>query len=187
MKVLELVNDFKSKNIQNTKINPDAISEYLKTTLEIKTYIPFMTKRKIAEMVVEENITIVDGLKKNDPISHYVSFVIAVVGAHTNLEFSENPIDDYDLLAESGLLSYIIAEFKESYDEFDVVTKMALASALEDNNLSFLFARLVNGILDMGNNFFGEALGNFDINNLMGNLNSEDYDKLKSFLNTYNK
>ena len=39
MKVTEFVQKFQQDKIQNTKINPNAVSEYLKNVLEIKTYI----------------------------------------------------------------------------------------------------------------------------------------------------
>ena len=45
MKVIEFVQKFQQDKIQNTKINPNAVSEYLKNVLEIKKYIIFNKKR----------------------------------------------------------------------------------------------------------------------------------------------
>ena len=144
MKINEFVQEFKDKKIKNTTVAPNAVGEYLRSVLEIKTYLPFKIKRKIAEMVVAENTREIDGVKKNDSINQYVGFVIAMLTAHTNLECSANPIDDYDLLAESGLLPQIIAEFKPSYDECDILLKMELASELEDNNIEVLVGRFLD-------------------------------------------
>lgn len=191
MKVTEFVNEFKNKKIMNTKINEHAVSDYIENTLEIKTYIPFMKKRKIIEVVVEQNTKEIDGIKKNDSINQYLSFVISMLSAHTNIEFSEDPIADYDMLAESGLLSQIIAEFKESYDECDVLLKMELASKLEDNNINVLVGRFLNDILNKLDDFSGvlkDTFKDINVNDFLGkNFKDEDLAKLTSFLDRYNK
>ena len=113
MKVTEFVKEFQEKKIMDTKINTHAVSDYIKENLNIKTYLPFRVKRQIVETVVSKNIEQIDGVKKVDPFNEYVGFVVAMLGAHTSLEFSEDPVTDYDLLAESKLLPLIIAEFQE--------------------------------------------------------------------------
>ena len=179
MKVLDFVNEFKNKRIMNTKINEHAVSDYIKEALEIKSYLPFMEKRKIIEVVVEQNTKEVDGIKKNDSINQYLSFVISMLSAHTNIEFSEDPVADYDMLSESGLLPQIIAEFKESYDECDILLKMELASKLEDNNINVLVGKFLNNILNKLDDF-GDMLKD-------NNFKEEDLAKLTSFLDIYNK
>lgn len=187
MKVQNFIDDFKSKKIMNTKIDTDAVSKYLKKELEIKTYLPFRTKRQIVEMVVAQNTDWVDGIKKHDSINAYIGFVVAMISAHTSLQFSDDPVADYDLLAESGLLPQIIAEFKESYDECDVLLKMSLAMELEDNNVNVLFSKFLNSILQRVDDVFElakDALGNGDIKNILGeSFKEEDLAKLTSFLN----
>lgn len=191
MKILDFINGFKEKKVMNTQINPNAVSEYIKKELEVKTYIPFRTKREIAEMVVAQNTEWIDGIKRNDSINQYIGFVVAMLTAHTSLEFSDDPVADYDLLAESGLLPQIITEFKESYDEGDILLKMALAMELEDNNINVSVARFLDGILKRLDNV-GEVLkgqlGNIDIKDILGaNFNNEDLANLKGFLDKYNK
>ena len=148
MKILEFIEQFKNDKVANTKIAPDAVSTYLKKNLEIKTYIPFRVKRQLVEIVVTQNIEWVDGIKKIDAINEYISFIVAVISAHTSLEFSDDPVADYDLLAESGLLPQILAEFESSYNECDVLLKMARASELEDNNINVLVGKFLNVILE---------------------------------------
>ena len=186
MKITEFVQGFKTANIRNTKANPNAVSEYINKTLKIKNYIPFREKRTIAEMVVAQNTTEVNGIKKNDSINQYLSFVVAMISAHTDLEFSSDAVADYDLLAESGLLLHIIEEFKPSYDESDILLKMALASELEDNNINVLVGRFLDGILKRLDGF-GETVkdkfGNINIQELFGtNFKEEDLAKLNGFL-----
>ena len=191
MLVKDLVSDFQTKKISDTKIAPNAVSDYLKKNLEIKTYLPFRAKRTIVETVVSQNIEWVDGIKKIDSINEYAGFIVAALTAHTNLEFSEDPVADYDLLAESGLLPKIIAEFQESYGECEVLLKMARTSELEDNNLEAIVGRFLNGILErldgVGESLQG-MLGNLNIQDILGgSFKEEDLTKLKGFLDKYNK
>jgi hypothetical protein len=191
MKVNEFIEGFKEKKIINTKLNEHAVSDYLKEKLEIKTYIPFRMKRTLVETVVIQNIKWVDGVKKIDPINEYIGFIVAVLSAHTNLEWGEDPVADYDLLAENGLLPLIIAEFQESYSECDVLLKMARASELEDNNINISVTRFLNGILeklDGVGEVLKNTLGDTDIKEILGaDFNDESLAKLSGFLNKYNK
>lgn len=186
MTIKDFIEDFKAKKIQNTRVNENAVSEYIKKTLEVKTYIPFVEKRKIAEMIVDQYTDEIDGIKKHDSISAYVGFVCAMIAAHTNLTMSENPIADYDVLAESGLLSQIVAEFKQSYDECDIILKMALAMELEDNSVNVLVGKFLNGVLRRIDGFADGLKGvmyGLDLTQLLGaDFNKEDLAKLSGLL-----
>lgn len=187
MNVKNFVEAFANNKVQNTKLNEHAVSDYLKKELEIKTYIPFRLKRQIAEIVVSQNTERVDGIKKHDSVSTYVSFIVASLTAHTNLQFGEDPVADYDLLAESGLLPLIIAEFETSHSECDIVLKMVLAMELEDNNINVLIGKFLNGILeklDVVGDVLKDKLGNFDLKDILGaDFKQEDLAKLSGFLN----
>ena len=189
MTIKEFIKKFTDKKISNNKINEHAVSDYLKKELEIKTYVPFREKRKIAEMIVEHNISEVDGVKKYDSINGYVDLIVSSVLAHTNLKFSSDPVEDYDLLAESGLLPQIIAEFQSSHNEIDVVLKMALAMELEDNNVNSLIGRFLNKIskgLDSILETTKDKLGGTDWQSALGfDFNEEDLALLKGFLNKF--
>ena len=176
--VQEFVQTFIDKKITNTKIAPDAISKYIRDNLEIKTYIPFAEKRRIAEMIVEKYITEVSGIKKYDEISSYVGFISAMIVAHTSLQFSNNSVTDYDLLAQSGLLTHLIAEFQESYSECDIILKMAISMELEDNNVGALIGRFFAGILETLDGMadgLKSITGDEGLKNLLGiDINKED-------------
>lgn len=191
MIISEFIDNFNNKKIVNTKINEHAVSDYLREVLEIKTYIPFREKRAVVEMVVAQNITEEDGIKRSDSINQYVSFVTAMITLHTNLEFSEDPVTDYDLLAESGLLSQIIAEFKTSYDECDILLKMALAMELEDNNINVLVGKFLNVVLqriDGVGGFIKDKLGDLNLKDILGqDIKPEDMAKLQGLLDRWNK
>ncbi|MEE1084296.1 MAG: hypothetical protein UH850_11285 [Paludibacteraceae bacterium] len=179
MTIKEFVDAYQSKRFMNTKTGTDERSEYIRNELAIKTYIPFREKRQIAEMIVAQNISEVDGIKKYDDIGSYVSLVVASIAAHTTLEFSADPIADYDLLAESGLLTQIIAEFQGSHEEIGILLKMAIAAELEDNNTNVIIGHFLDSILkklDGVSDAMKEKIEKLDIK-------KEDLAKLKGFLN----
>ena len=181
MKINEFIENYKAKRFMVAKNGTDERSEWLKSELEIKAYIPFKEKRKIAEMIVAQNIKEVDGIKKYDDISSYVSLVVASIMAHTNLEFDTDPIVDYDLLAESGLLSQILAEFQGSHEEIGILLKMAIAFELEDNNVNVLVGRFLDSVLKKLDGVVDgvkELVGNVVLKELLGmNFKEEDLDR----------
>lgn len=189
--IQEFVKDFHDKKIQNTKLNERAVEEYLTKTLEVKSYLPFTTKRTIAEMIARNTIDEIDGVKKHDSISSYLSFIVAMIQSHTNLQFSDNPTEDYDLLAESGLLPLIIDTFREDYIECDVLLKMAIAYELEDNNVNAIIGKFLNGLLERLDEFgdaIKESMGGKTMEEIIGaNFKQEDLAKLTSLLNKLNK
>jgi hypothetical protein len=101
--------------------------------------------------------------------------------AHTNLQFDQDPVADYDLLEESGLLPQIIAEFQGSHEEIGILLKMAVASELEDNNTNVIIGHFLDNILKKLEGF-GESFKNFDIQKILGNIKEEDMAKLIGLL-----
>lgn len=186
MTIKEFVDAYKAKKFMNTKQGMDEKAEWFRGELGIKPYISFREKRKIAEIIVAQNIKEIDGIKRYDSIDGYVSLIVASIAAHTNLTWSDDPVADYDLLAESGLLPQVIAEFQGSHDEIDIILKMALAMELEDNNTNVLVGKFLNSILTKLDGV-GEVLKNkldsFDIKDVLGSdFKKEDLAKLSGFL-----
>lgn len=191
MKVIEFVKDFKDKKIMNTHLKPDAVNAYIKENVKITTYLPFRAKRELAEIILGQCIEEVDGVKRHDAIESYMRFVVGMIETHTNLNFDQDPVSDYDLLAEAGLLMPIIDMFKTDYDECNTVLKMALAAELEDNNINILVGKFLNGILDKFDGvseIIKNTVSNVDLNKMFGgNFKEEDLAKLSSFLDKYQK
>ena len=189
MTIQEFIENYKAKKFMITKTVENEKSEWIRKELEIKAYIPFTEKRKIAEMIVAQNIQEVDGIKKYDDINSYVSLVVASIIAHTNLKFGEDVIADYDLLAENGLLPQIIAEFQGSHEEIGILLKMAIASELEDNNVNVLVGRFLDSVLKKLDGVVDgvkQQMGNVDIKELLGmNFKEEDLAHLKGFLDRF--
>ena len=174
--VKNFVDAYKAQRFMIGKNGVDEKSEWLRKELEIKSYIPFAEKRKIAEMIVEQNIEVVDGIKKYDSINGYLSLIVASIMAHTNLEWSTDPVADYDLLAESGLLPQIIAEFQGSHEEIDLLRKMVLDMELEDNNTNVLIGHFLNQILEMLDSVSGSLKDGLMAS--LGDIKPEDLAKL---------
>lgn len=189
--VKEFVQEFKEKKITNTKFEPNAVESFIKEKLEIKPYISFTDKRKIAEMVVNQNITDEYGVIKLDSTSEFVGFIIAMLTAHTNLCFGPNPIEDYDALSESGLLEYILATFKKDFDECKAVLQMVRNDALVDNNLSVVVAKFLDGVLEkldgVGDTIKG-IVEKIDLDKFTGlGLDEKELNGLKKLLHKYSK
>lgn len=191
MTIREFIEAYKAKKFMNTKQGVDERNEWIRKKLEIQSYIPFRVKREIAEMIINANIKEVDGIKRYDSIDAYVGFVVASITAHTNLKFEDDPVADYDLLAESGLLPQVIAEFQESHNEIDILLKMALASELEGNNVNILVGKFLHNILQMLDGVgetLKEKLEKLDLKDVLGSdIKPKDMAKLQSFLDRWNK
>jgi hypothetical protein len=188
MKVQDFIQEFVDKKISNTKINPNAVEEFIKSKLKIRTFIPFVEKRKIVELIVSANTTEEYNIKKIDSVSQFVGFVTGMLMTHTDLELDQaDPIKSYDALSEAGLLEPIIACFQKDYSECEVLLKMTVADTLADNELSVVVARFLNGILNRLDEF-GEAVKDkfedLDLSSILGaDFNKEDIAQLMSVLN----
>ena len=85
MKISEFIDNFKEKKIMNTKVAPDAVSEYIKKELEVKNYVPFIEKRELCERVLNAcNVKDENGLIKVDSVSRYIIFTLSVISKYTN-------------------------------------------------------------------------------------------------------
>ena len=97
--------------------------QYLKDNLKIATYVPFLRKDAIAQIIVDrstykyENYTKEDGtigLKKTDEIrinsvTQYILFCRVLIENYTNLEIETNEfVEEYDTLKQSGLLDKLM-------------------------------------------------------------------------------
>lgn len=186
MKVVEFIQKYKESKVQNTKMAPDAVEQFLKKTLEVKEYVPFKKKEEIVKTIIEYNLEENNGIKKIDSINQYLSFISAMLVSHTNLEISEVPADDYDLLAEHDLIEQIVALFAKDYKEFETLLKMAVADELEDNNLSVVVSKFFNGILDKVDDvvaLVANVAEGFDTSKLFGEeIKKEDLGKLIGLL-----
>lgn len=180
--VNDLVSEFLSKKIVNSKIAPNAVEEFIKQRIDIVEYLPFSQKREVVEMVVAKVVSEEDGIKRVNSITQFLSFIVAMLVSHTTLSFSENVEDDYDALSKSGLLEPILDMFKRDYSECDALLKAAIADELADNNLNVIIGKFLNGVLGKLDGVVDTVKGftdNLDLSKLLGaNINKEDIAKI---------
>lgn len=120
------VADFVSK--YNSYKSDSAKSEYLKNTIKAKDYVSYATKVTFANQIVAQTHNIEGTIVKVDTAKQYVLFIIGTISLYLNIEFSDSPISNYDLLDEAGLLETIIGmipskEYENTKLVLDMVTK----------------------------------------------------------------
>jgi hypothetical protein len=140
MKVIEFIENFKAKKVMNTQITPNAVGEYLKKELEVKTYVPFAEKRELCEKVLNACNTKKGGLVKVDSVSRYIIFTLSIIAKYTNIEFSSgkdaefDSLDEYDMLCENYLLNPILEVIGEEYVTCNNILNMMMADIEANNN-----------------------------------------------------
>lgn len=187
MNIQDFIQEFVDTKITNTRSDPNAVNDFIKSKLNIRTYIPFAEKRRITELVVSANITEEHNIKKIDSAGQFVGFVISMIMTHTDLEFGQvDPVQSYDALSEVGLIEPIIECFQKDYSECEVLLKMAVSDVLEDNNVNVLIGRFLDYILDKLDDVseaLNKSLGDFDISKLLGtDIKQEDLAKLSGLI-----
>lgn len=126
------VADFVGK--YNSYKSDNAKSEYLKNTIKSKNYVSYAAKVTFANQIVAQTHNIEGSSIKVDTTKQYILFIIGVVSLYLNIEFSDSPISDYDLLDEAGLLEPIIAMIpSKEYENIKLVLDMVAKDFMTNN------------------------------------------------------
>ena len=188
--VQNFVEEFINKKVINTKTTPDAVEKFIRAKLDIIEYIPFEKKTEIINNIVSEIIQEVDGVKKVNSIAQYMAFLITMLSTHTTLDIGDI-YEDYDALNKCGLIEQIVALFKKDFTECEMLLKMTVADELQDNNLSIIVAKFLNGVLGKFDGVIDMVKGfteNLDLSKLLGtNINEEEKAKILGFIDKLNK
>lgn len=141
MNIFNFVQNFKQKQVMNTRIAPDAIEQYIKKELEVKDYLPFAEKRELCTKVLNAcNTKENNGLVKVDSVTRYIIFTISIISKYTNLEFSSgtdeevDSLDEYDMLCQANLLNPILDVIGEEYVTCNNILNMMMADIVANNN-----------------------------------------------------
>ena len=105
------------------------------------------------------------------------------IKTYTNLEFSNDIENDYDILCKEKLLEKIIDLFKKEYDEVNILLQMQTDYILSQNAIEVQVGKFSDELLDKINNITKAAsdkIENFDFTNLP--INSEELKKLLKFI-----
>ena len=188
MKVAEFINEFKTKKIMNTTINPNAVSEYIKKELAVKDYLPFAEKREICARVLEIcNKKDINGLVKVDSVSRYIVFTLLIISKYTNLEFSSgkdkelDSLDEYDMLCQADLLNPILDVIGTEYNTCNNILNMMMADVIaNNNNIENVLGNTTKKLLEIVDSFVDVLSDKVESLNL--DLNQIDIDKYKGLL-----
>ena len=185
MKIKEFVEIMEAnKGKIYSKTDANAMSNFIKKTLEVKEYVPVIDKMRLVNSVLSECTEEEFGIIKVDSFKKYFQFTIAILQSHTNLEFSVNALDlykDYDMLCEHGLLDTIISTFEDDYRKTNDILNMMYGDMIENNNN-------ISNVVGLGiHKLSGSLSGIIDtiqdkINNFQMNLNASDLEGLQKFL-----
>ena len=92
----------------------DELKERLLDTIQIKEYVPYMTKRLFAKTILDRAFYR-DGKIHKDSLMKQMLYVQALILMYTNIKIdAENLIDEYDSLNSRHIIGYILAKIPES-------------------------------------------------------------------------
>lgn len=186
MKIEEFVKVMETnKGKLYSKTDTNAMSNFIKKTLEVKEYIPVIDKLRLVNKVLAECTEEEFGIIKVDSFKKYFQFTIAVLQTYTNLEFSANGLDlyrEYDMLCETGLLDVIISIFESDYRKTNDILNMMYGDMIENNNnvanVVGKSARVLSESLTGLISSIQKKISDFQIN-----IDDSDLEKLSRFLN----
>lgn len=186
MKIKELVEKYNKNNYLD-----------LSKTLEVKKYLPIMKKYEIAQQVFAYSTSFENGLVKVDSLKKYLFFTITAMINYTNLEFSNededgvSAIDEYDMLAENGLVDKIIECYADDYARSLSVLNDVFADEINNNNtIESILADLATNIgysIDDLIDVIKKKIESMDSNIDLSNLNFDNLTDIMSLFGANNK
>lgn len=127
--------------------------QYIKDTLEIIPYIPYVRKMTLAEQIV--NMTSFDkttGKLEIDSNVRVLFMFRVFIAEYTNLEFeSEGYFEEYDLLKQSGAYNKVMEMLPdEDLSEFNSIINLTLADLIRNTTSTQAFVeKQLNKILNV--------------------------------------
>ncbi len=173
MKVREFVEKIQEQRAKGLK--EEQILKIIEKELSPKTYIGIKEKKQLVQSIIDATILYSGGVFKFDEIDKYIHFTIKTLGAYTNLEFSENIEEDYDILCESRLLPLIVALIQDEYNDVNTLLQMKTNFILNENNIEAQIGRFLNDIYDNTDNLFEtltNKVSNFSLKDIPFNKNT---------------
>lgn len=182
------VNEFIQKVNENktklyNKADKNALSNFIKQTLNVKSYVPIIDKHHLANRVLDACTFEENGVIKTDSFQKYFLFTIGALKMYTDLEFDEegNIYEEYDELCSNGLLDAILDTFEEDYGRANAILNMLYADMIENNNSIANLIGTTMSKLSTGADGLIHSLSE-KIADINTNINNEDITKLQSFL-----
>lgn len=170
------VNENKAK-LYN-KADKNALSNFIKQTLNIKSYLSIKEKKELIEDIVSATIIYENGLLKFNGIDQYITYAMKCIEAYTDLELSDDIEDDYDELSKTGLLEAITSTFAEEYKTVLTLLQMQCDYILMDNSIESkvgTFLTHLSSTIDK----LSDSVKDFDISKL--NIDKRTLKRLQNF------
>ena len=146
MKIREFV-DCMKKNTNRT-MKEDQVASLIKKTIEPKAYVGIKEKKEIIDRIINKTIYYENGIFKFDEIDRYMYFTMYTIDAYTNLELSENIVDDFDMLSESKLLLAIICLIQQEFDDVNLFLQMQCNYIMSDNSIEAQIGKFLTGLIE---------------------------------------
>ena len=161
------------------KADKNALQNFIKQTLNIKSYISIIEKQRLAMRVLDACTFEENGVIKTDSFQKYFLFTINVLKMYTDLEFDEegNIYEEYDELCSNGLLDAIL----DTFGRANTILNMLYADMIENNNSTANLIGTAMSKLSTGADELIHSLSD-KIADINTNLNNEDIAKLQNFL-----
>lgn len=182
MKINELV-EFVRTN-KNKMFKAEQLQEMLQKKLEVKKYIGIKDKKQLVEDIVDACIIYEDGVYKFDDTDKYICFIMKTIEAYTNIELSDDPESDYDVLCSTEVLELVVNTFKKEYDDVNVLLQMKCDYILSGNTIEAQIGKFLSGLsdkIDVIADAISNKIDNFDLSKLP--IDMEDIKKLTNILN----
>lgn len=123
--------------------NEVTIIEYNEQSIEVRHYLPFMTKVEMISRIINNSV---DENNFYNPMRVKLYMYLETVSTYTNLNFTakqlEDPFKIYDLLASSGLFTSIVNAIGDEWQEIQDNTWAVIKNIYEYKNSAM-------GILEM--------------------------------------
>jgi hypothetical protein len=155
--------------------------------IAVKKYISSAEKIRLAKRVLDSSVEYDQGLIKFDSYKKHMTFIFAVIEAHTDLRFADDwseRMEEYDVLCENELFDAIIDTFRRDYQDSLEVLDMMYNDMLADNSIEASIAKLATSVsenLDVLVGTLADKLENLDIEKIIPK--DLDLDKLMGLLN----
>lgn len=184
MKINEFIENY--KKMQNKSVA--SVSKML----EVKSYVPVLRKKYLAELVYNASTTMENNIVKVDSLSKYMIFTMLMITEYTNLEFSvdkngmatEDAIAEYDALCSSGYINIILECFANDYARSNEILNYVFQDNLTaSNSVEAVIGRAAMSILNIVEGLadtMSEKVNQLDLS--MPDMDTEAVTKLMSLL-----
>lgn len=133
--------------------------------IEIKTYVPFATKKKAVDALVDLTIIEVNGFKTFDSMDRWINYVMTATIVYTDLELSSDNnelLKQIDFLMESGAWTVINEKASSDLQDFLSFFNVRMDDKLRENSVEYSLAKGMNTL----NTKLEEMIKDFDFDSM---------------------